>query len=129
MATETSAQPQDSTPQGVTPPGRWLRIARLGAMLFMAFCIVTFVWGLLLFPRFGLANLDAIRPNDRWSDATLLAVIAEAGLSVAALAYAKLAVGVLAAVLLAVFAIAPPARPLGADSFLISSPQSIGGRS
>ncbi|MFZ4745856.1 MAG: hypothetical protein ACOYLK_03050 [Sphingomonas sp.] len=38
-------------------------------------------------------------------------------------------VGVLAAVLLAVFAIAPPARPLGADSFLISSPQSIGGRS
>ena len=38
-------------------------------------------------------------------------------------------VGVLAAALLAVFAIAPPARPLGADSFLISSPQSIGGRS
>lgn len=38
-------------------------------------------------------------------------------------------VGVLAAVLLAVFVIAPPARPLGADSFVISSPQSIGGRS
>ena len=102
MATETSAQPQDSTPQGVTPPGRWLRIARLGAMLFMAFCIVTFVWGLLLFPRFGLANLDAIRPNDRWSDATLLAVIAEAGLSVAALSYFEFALTVLVAVVLVV---------------------------
>jgi hypothetical protein len=38
-------------------------------------------------------------------------------------------VGVLAAVLLAVFAIAPPARPFSTDSFVISSPQSIGGRS
>jgi hypothetical protein len=66
----------------------------------MAFCIVTFVWGLLLFPRYGLGNLDAIRPNDAWSDATLLTVIADAGLSVAMLGYANLAVGVLAVALL-----------------------------
>ena len=67
------------------------------AILFMAFCIVTFLWGLLLFPRYGLANLDAIRPNDNWSDETLLTVIAAAGLSVARLGYAQLAVAVLAA--------------------------------
>ncbi len=66
-------------------------------MLFMAFCIITFLWGLLLFPRYGLANLDAIRPNDNWSDETLLTVIAAAGLSVARLGYAQLAVDVLAA--------------------------------
>ncbi len=66
-------------------------------MLFMVFCIVTFVWGLLLFPRYGLTNLDAIRPNDNWSDATLLAVLADAGLSVAAMGNFQLALTVLAA--------------------------------
>jgi hypothetical protein len=63
----------------------------------MAFCIVTFLWGLLLFPRYGLANLDAIRPNGNWRDETLLAVIAAAGLSVVRLGYAQLVVDVLAA--------------------------------
>jgi hypothetical protein len=96
MTTKTTPQ-LAKPPPGTQPPGRWLRIARVGAMLFMAFCIVTFLWGLLLFPRYGLANLDAIRPNDNWSDETLLAVIAAAGLSVVRLGYAQLAVDVLAA--------------------------------
>jgi hypothetical protein len=38
-------------------------------------------------------------------------------------------VAALAAMILVIFAFAPPARPLATDSFLISSPQSIGGRS
>ena len=62
----------------------------------MAFRIVTFLWPLLLFPRYGLTNLDAIRPNDSWSDEILLTVMATAGLSVAGLGYAQLAVSVLA---------------------------------
>lgn len=79
---------------------RWLRIARVLAILFMAFCIVTFVWGLLLFPRYGLANLDAIRPNENWSDETLLAVMAAADVSVAGLGYAQLAVTLLTALIM-----------------------------
>ncbi len=82
---------------GNTRRARLLFIARVVAVLFMAFCIATFLWGLLLFPRYGLTNLDSIRPNDNWSDATLLAVIASAGLSVASLGYTQLAVSVLAA--------------------------------
>ncbi len=97
MTTGTPIQLEDSIPHSVTPPGPWLRVARLGALVFMAFCIVTFVWGLLLFPRDGLSNLDAIRPNDNWSDATLLAVIAEAGLSVTAFQYYQLALTTLLA--------------------------------
>jgi hypothetical protein len=77
--------------------GQLLFSARFVAVLFMAFCITTFLWGLLLFPRYGLANLDAIRPNDNWSDERVLAVVNAAGLSLAELGYAKLAVGVLAA--------------------------------
>jgi hypothetical protein len=100
MTTKTIPQLANPPPDSASP-GRWLRVARLVAMLFMAFCIVTFVWGLLLFPRYGLSNLDAIRPNDAWSDATLLAVIADAGLSVGQLGYAQLAIGVLAATILA----------------------------
>jgi hypothetical protein len=98
MTTATSVStPASGSLPGGDRRGRLLSIARVVAMLFMAFCIVTFVWGLLLFPRYGLANLDAIRPNDNWSDETLLTVIAAAGLSVAQLGYAQLAVGVLAA--------------------------------
>jgi hypothetical protein len=41
----------------------------------------------------------------------------------------EVVVGAIAVILMVMFAFAPPARPLGADSFLISSPQSIGGRS
>ena len=98
MTTTTPVLTQASGPLlGNARRGRLLSIARVVAMLFMAFCIVTFLWGLLLFPRYGLTNLDSIRPNDNWSDATLLAVMASAGLSVAALGYTQLAVSVLAA--------------------------------
>ena len=72
---------------GVAPLDRRMRGARLGAIAFMTFCLATFVWGALLFPRFGVANLDIIRPNANWGDVTLLAVIADAGLSVAMLSY------------------------------------------
>jgi hypothetical protein len=91
-----STQSRNSLP-GRERQGRLLFSARIAAVLFMAFCIITFLWGLLLFPRYGLANLDAIRPNDSWSDETLLTVLETAGLSVAQLGYAQLAVGVLAA--------------------------------
>ena len=98
MTTTTPVLTQASGPLlGNARRGRLLSIARVVAMLFMAFCIATFLWGLLLFPRYGLTNLDSIRPNDNWSDATLLAVMASAGLSVAALGYTQLAVSVLAA--------------------------------
>ena len=90
MTTKTTPQLANPPPDSASP-GRWLRVARLVAMLFMAFCSVTFLWGLLLFPRYGLVDLDAIRPNDNWSDATLLAVLADAGLSLAALGNFQLA--------------------------------------
>ena len=93
--TPVLSQASDSLPGGDRRRGL-LSIARAVAVVFMVFCIAAFVWGLLLFPRYGLANLDSIRPNDNWSDATLLAVIASAGLSVAGLGYTQLAVTVLA---------------------------------
>jgi hypothetical protein len=93
--TPVSTGSRNSLP-GKERHSRLLLSARIVAIPFMAYCIITFLWGLLLFPRYGLANLDAIRPSGSWSDEILLAVMDVAGLSVAELGYAKLAVGVLA---------------------------------